>query len=120
MVADILKVSHGEIKSRTPLMDLGFDSQTALTLRQRLGSTLNREFPPTLLFNYPTIEALVGHILGETPGSDALLAPGLNTVREKIAVIGMACRFPGARAPVELAALLRDKRDMTSEVLRHS
>jgi hypothetical protein len=26
MVADILKVSHGDIKSRTPLMDLGFDS----------------------------------------------------------------------------------------------
>ena len=86
MVADILKVDHGEIKSRTPLMDLGFDSQTALTLRQRLGSTLQREFSPTLLFNYPTIKALVGHILG-VDAPKLSLAFRSDTVNESIAVI---------------------------------
>ena len=93
MVAEILKVDHDEIKSRTPLMDLGFDSRTALTLRQRLGSALQREFSPTLLFNYPSIEALVGHILGVEAPKEGLAFRG-DTVNESIAVIGMACRYP--------------------------
>ena len=93
MVAEILKVDHDEIKSRTPLMDLGFDSQMALTLRQRLGSTLQREFSPTLLFNYPTIEALVGHILGVEAPKEGLAFRG-DALHESIAVIGMACRYP--------------------------
>ena len=96
MVAEILKVDHDEIKSRTPLMDLGFDSRTALTLRQRLGSALQREFSPTLLFNYPSIEALVGHILGvEAPKEGlAIYWDGVPFEIGSIAVIGMACRYP--------------------------
>ncbi|MEI6260588.1 MAG: type I polyketide synthase [Deltaproteobacteria bacterium] len=63
-VADVLgeKVSDG-IKPRQRLFDLGIDSLIAVELRNRLQSGLNIPLEATLVFDYPTVEALVDHFM---------------------------------------------------------
>ncbi|MEO8152057.1 MAG: beta-ketoacyl synthase N-terminal-like domain-containing protein [Rhizobacter sp.] len=48
------------------LMDLGFDSLMAVQLRNQLGTGLGLDKPlqATLMFDYPTIDALATHLLG--------------------------------------------------------
>lgn len=53
------------VDPRTPLGDLGLDSLLAVELRNTLGSALGRSLPATLLFDYPTIDALADFLLGE-------------------------------------------------------
>ena len=43
-----------------PLSDAGLDSLMAVELRNTLGAAVGRTLPATLLFRYPTIDALVG------------------------------------------------------------
>ncbi|TXC66097.1 SDR family NAD(P)-dependent oxidoreductase [Piscinibacter aquaticus] len=53
------------VDPRTPLGDLGLDSLLAVELRNTLGSALGQSLPATLLFDYPTIDALTDHLLAE-------------------------------------------------------
>lgn len=48
---------------------LGMDSLTSMELRNRLESSLNRSFPSTVLFKYPSIHALTGYLMQEMSSS---------------------------------------------------
>ncbi|HEY2873547.1 MAG TPA: KR domain-containing protein, partial [Reyranella sp.] len=47
-----------------PLNEAGLDSLMALELRKSLGSGLDLRLPATLLFNFPTVNALTEHLAG--------------------------------------------------------
>ena len=51
------------VDPRTPLGDLGLDSLLAVELRNKLGKALALSLPSTLLFDYPSIEALTDYLL---------------------------------------------------------
>jgi acyl carrier protein len=53
-----------EIDPMLPLSDLGMDSLLAIELRNNLSAALNRQFPSTILFDYPTLRELVGYLDG--------------------------------------------------------
>jgi myxalamid-type polyketide synthase MxaB len=53
------------IKPRQRLFDLGIDSLMAVELKNRLQSGLSIPLGATLVFDYPTVEALVDHLLEE-------------------------------------------------------
>ena len=90
--------------------DLGMDSLMAVEFRNRLNRAFSGEYtaPNTLVFDYPNVEALGGHlarelaeIAGETPpAAEPQPEPepiqAAPTEDDAIAIVGMACRFPGA------------------------
>ncbi|PPK68489.1 type I polyketide synthase [Actinokineospora auranticolor] len=90
--------------------DLGFDSLTALDLRNRLAAATGLALPNTLVFDHPTPLALARALHG---GLDAPTASAPRAaVDEPIAIVGIGCRFPGGvRSPEQLWDLLVDGRD---------
>ncbi|WP_437515469.1 SDR family NAD(P)-dependent oxidoreductase [Sorangium sp. So ce1099] len=97
---------------------LGLDSSTATAMLAELGAALGRPLSPTLAWEYPTPEALARHLAG---GDAAAQAPDIvlqagRTDDEPIAIVGIACRFPGAPSPEAFWALLRDGVDAITEV----
>ena len=90
--------------------DLGMDSLMAVELRNRLNRAFSETYvaPNTLVFDYPTIADLARHlvdVLGEPvdepepepePAAEPAPMPAVPATDEAIAVVGMACRFPGA------------------------
>jgi acyl transferase domain-containing protein/NADPH:quinone reductase-like Zn-dependent oxidoreductase len=87
--------------------DLGFDSLMAVELRNLVATTTGLSLPTTLVFDHPTPDALVGHLLEELAGAGVSVVPAAVTpstaVDEPLAIVGMACRFPGGvRSPEQL------------------
>lgn len=54
--------SPEKIMLRQRLFDLGLDSLMAMELKNRLERSLELAVPPTLMFDYPTVEALVTYL----------------------------------------------------------
>ncbi|MGE5272123.1 MAG: SDR family NAD(P)-dependent oxidoreductase, partial [Thiohalocapsa sp.] len=63
--AEVLRVMPGEtLPSDMPLNEAGLDSLMALELRKALAAGLGLALPATLLFNFPTLDALIEHLSG--------------------------------------------------------
>ncbi|MFJ2900738.1 beta-ketoacyl synthase N-terminal-like domain-containing protein, partial [Streptomyces sp. NPDC087218] len=118
-VAAVLGRSGGSaLEPNRTFKTLGFDSLSAVELRNRLGATTGHRLSPTLVFDHPTPAALATHLrtvlLGDRPATAAPAAPSTRPAEpeendDAIAIVSMACRFPGGVAsPEDLWQLLRD------------
>jgi acyl transferase domain-containing protein/acyl carrier protein len=119
-VAEVLGHSSATaVEPDRAFTELGFDSLTAMELRNRLNTVTGLRLPSTLVFDHPTARA-VTELIGTTiAGSDATVH-SVQTVRaqddEPIAIVAMACRYPGGvRSPEELWRLVDDGVDAISE-----
>ena len=61
-IAEHLKIEPSKIDVREPLTRYGMDSVQAVNLAENLAGWLGRELSPTLVYEYPTIEALARHL----------------------------------------------------------
>ncbi|MEV4148837.1 type I polyketide synthase [Amycolatopsis sp. NPDC049691] len=98
--------------------DLGFDSLTAVDLRNRLGEATGLRLPVTLVFDHPTAVALAEHVRRELAGDPATetAAPVVANTDEPIAIVAMSCRYPGGVAdPDDLWRLVADGVDAVGE-----
>jgi len=61
-VGHVLRLAPGRVEVDRPLKTLGLDSLMGLELRNRLEADLGLKLPATLVWNHPTVIALVAHL----------------------------------------------------------
>jgi acyl transferase domain-containing protein/NADP-dependent 3-hydroxy acid dehydrogenase YdfG/acyl carrier protein len=113
VAVELLGCVSGELDVAEPLMEAGLDSLGATQLVRELGSTFKLNLSPTLLFDYPTVNALTAHLCDKVATFDGVASHGEQMSRDlsilsihnalqpstaekhQVAIVGMSCRFPG-------------------------
>ncbi len=104
-VAEVTRVDASEIREEAGFFDLGMDSLMAVELRRRLEQAVGKELPATLAMDFPRLTDVADYLLGEVlnlnekAGAQLAAAPASlagAATDEPIAIIAVACRFPGA------------------------
>ncbi len=117
------------VPAKRSLFDSGLDSITAVELAKHLSREIGGDVPATLAFEHPTparlaaaLEAFAPSAVAPAASAPSAPVPSAPAARpsepggaarepvpagaEPIAVVGMACRLPGAASPAELWSLL--------------
>ncbi|MER5619376.1 type I polyketide synthase, partial [Streptomyces sp. NPDC002215] len=107
--AAVLGHASGDaVQPQRAFTELGFDSLTAIELRNRMSGASGLRLPATLVFDYPTPVAMADHIRTEIVGDQAARAvpsapAAVDTADDPVVIVGMSCRFPGgAESPDKL------------------
>ncbi|MDT0381516.1 SDR family NAD(P)-dependent oxidoreductase [Streptomyces sp. DSM 42041] len=109
--ADVLGESRADqVDPNRTFQELGFDSLMGAELLVRLGETAQSPLSPTALFDHPRPTGLARGLLAQLSGTlsapvpAAKAGPAASAGRDDpIAIVGMACRYPGdVSTPEEL------------------
>ena len=127
-VAEVTRIDAAEIREEAGFFDLGMDSLMAVELRRRLEQSVGRELPVTLAMDHPRLSDVADYLLRDIlklgdndsattdPTGSASPAPVSSGADEPIAVIAVACRFPGAPDPEAYWNVLADGVDTIREI----
>ncbi len=114
-------LGHGSPAAIDParaFQEIGFDSLAAVELKNRLSALSGLDLPATAVFDYPTPQALATYLLEQASagGPARQVVVRAQASEEPIAILGMACRYPGGVAsPAGLWELVAQGRDGIGE-----
>ncbi len=99
-LAEELQCTPAQINLTRPLRGQGLDSALAVRLQADLESHLKHPLSPSLLWDYPTLEKLLPALLSpdevtQSKSADSVLRPRPPKTQAPVAILGLACRFPG-------------------------
>src|SRR5262249_52679393 len=107
------KLDESLIDIDAPFERLGADSLLAVQLTKDLGTWLSRRLSPTLLYDFPSVKALATYLGQKSTAQEK--GPGDSvsheTEEDTVAIIGLSCRFPGAKDPDEFWEMLKTGKD---------
>ncbi|MFF3617059.1 SDR family NAD(P)-dependent oxidoreductase [Streptomyces sp. NPDC002580] len=122
-VAEAAGLAPSVVAPERPIAEFGLGSRQLVSLAARLSTWTGRPLEPSLLFDHPTIAGIAEALFGEQPLGTTDQAPAspptdpLVRSADDIAIISMACRFPGgADDPEALWRLLAAGEDAVGEV----
>ncbi|MEU4626933.1 type I polyketide synthase, partial [Actinoplanes sp. NPDC023801] len=104
------------VEAGTAFRDLGIDSVTAVEVRTGINAATGLRLGSSLVFDYPTPQALADHLvqvlgLSGPVGAAAPVVP-VRVDGDDIVIVGMACRYPGGvESPEDLWRLVSDGDD---------
>ncbi|MFJ1455345.1 type I polyketide synthase [Nocardia sp. N2S4-5] len=105
------------IASDRPFKAAGMVSATAVDLVARLSARTGVPLPSSAVFDYPTPAELGRRLAQLAVGADEPTAlPAAVATDEPLAIVGMACRFPGGiRSPEQLWQVVAEGRDVVGD-----
>ncbi|AEW99638.1 type I polyketide synthase [Streptantibioticus cattleyicolor] len=116
--AEAAAILGSEPDPQVTFWEQGFESVTVVELRRRLVAATGLRLPVTLLFDHPTPLAVATRLREELTGAPeqapatAPRTEGTAADDDPVAVVSMACRFPGGvRTPEEFWELIAGERD---------
>src|SRR3990167_2529374 len=104
VVTNLLGSQLENIQNTQPLMEIGLDSLGATQLIREISSIFDTPLPPTILFDFPTIDSLSKQIVlilnaqnftNPKQEVNSIISTTKNNSNKEIAIIGMSCKFPG-------------------------
>jgi len=115
LLAERLGVAAGAIEPEARLNRYGLTSLTAASIVKAIEEHTRRRLPPTLVWDYPTLERLTAFLEGR-PEADEHVPIVPIAADDPIAIVGMACRLPGASSLDDFWRLLESGTDAIREV----
>ncbi|MGM1062425.1 SDR family NAD(P)-dependent oxidoreductase [Saccharothrix sp. Mg75] len=117
--AEVLGHADDDLDPTRAFRDLGFESLTAVDLRNRLNALTGLRLPAAVVFDHPTVTDLARHLRELLRGDPSAPTPPV-VVRadpdEPIAIVGVSGRFPGGiRTPDDLWTVLAEGRDVITD-----
>jgi len=93
-LVSLLKISIEEFDVNRSFNHYGLDSMALVEFANTLEVELKRAIPPTLFYDYPSVSALASFLEKNNSGIKPVDRSPISK-EGSIAVVGMACRFPG-------------------------
>lgn len=126
VVAEVTRVDAAEIRDEAGFFDLGMDSLMAVELRRRVEHGVGKALPATLAMDYPRLVDVADYLLTDVlrlsapaaakPETPVATSVTTSSVDEPIAIVAVACRFPGAADPEAYWDLLSGGVDAIREI----
>lgn len=114
-LAKRLGIGVQEVDVSRSFAEQGVTSLIAVDMARAIETELGLVVEVTSAWNYPTIDQLSNHLVGQRNQQTISNQFAEGQLNEPLAIIGMACRFPGAETLEDFWSLLENAQNTASE-----